>query len=299
MKIFITRVLPRHPAAVSLQWELEDVSESGTFQFRIQRSGSPGGPWTELALVNDVFTWTDPLNQEEANTLSLGRDIYYRIIVIPPSGVTNQVVSAATNLDGLTEFTISGPIEAIGYKIDSESQREPGPANTHQFQRPPTLAGRKRLLKRAMQRHQYIGLKKLSGTEFWLLKRRHFGVRCTVCYDKLTREVLRAKCPTCYGTSWVGGYFTGLIILGERQVSAAQTSMTPQSKDDVNLTQIHCMDFPRIDVDDILVEQQANRRWIVKQRDERTLKGVLVIQVVTVSEIGRRSVEYDVPLALV
>ena len=53
MKAFITHILPIPRAAplndrVQLQWDLEEVDESGSFGFLIQRSGAPNGPWTDL-----------------------------------------------------------------------------------------------------------------------------------------------------------------------------------------------------------------------------------------------------------
>lgn len=296
MKAFISRIVPQHPTAVALQWELEEVSESGSFSFEIDRSGSPEGPWTTITTIVDLYTYSDLLEDEEANTLSIARDIYYRIGAIPPSGQPNKVYSPVTNLDGLSAYTVDEPWPAVGYVVNSEGQREPAPY-TNAFQRP-TAAGRKRLIKRAIQRKQYIGLKKLYGTEFWLLKKRHFGTRCSACYRSHSRLVTKKACTVCYGTSWTGGYFNAIDLLGKRETAPVQSMVTPQSKDDILRTQILLMDFPRLDEGDLLVEKHANRRWLVSRRDEITRKGILVEQVVSVSEIGHKSIEYSIPVVL-
>ena len=295
MDAFISRIIPQHPSAVALQWVLENVTESGSFSFEIYRSGSPGGPWTLLDTVVDVYLYADTLGDEDANTLAISRDIYYRVGAIPPSGVGNRVFSPIVNLDGLTEYSVSGPSEGIGYVLDSPGQYEPQPA-TGQMQRP-TVAGRKRLLKRALQRKIYIGLKKLYGVEFWLLKRRHFGTRCPNCYSKTARLVI-SGCPVCYGTSWDGGYYTPIDLLGKRETAPIQTVTTPQQKAEILRTQIVTLDFPRIDSDDLLVEKHANRRWIVTQRAEKTLKGVIVAQILDVSELSHKDDAYTVPVTL-
>ena len=159
--------------------------------------------------------------------------------------------------------------------------------------------GRLRLLRRKILRDEYIRLRRLAGMEFWLLKRRHFGVRCTDCYDPATREVTRSRCLVCYGTSWTGGYFTPVAILGGSQhASQVQSDISPQTKDDVHTRRIELLDFPRVDEGDLLVEKAHNRRFLVRQRYYTSLKTVTVHQTVTASELERQAVEYAIPVTL-
>jgi hypothetical protein len=298
VRAVITRISPEFPSRVALQWDLEAVSETGIFQFVVERSGSPGGPWTVIETdLDDTYLYTDPLTDEEANVLSLGRDIYYRVKATPPSGAGNAVYSVTVNLDGQAESTTNDPIVGIGYTIDDGAQVEVSPA-TGQSRRP-TLAGRKRLLRRKIIRDETIALKKLNGIEFLLLKRRHFGTRCTAgCYDPASKEVTITNCATCYGTSWEDGYFTPVELLGRRLASQVQTNIGQQTKDDVDMTRIQVLDFPRIDEGDLLVEKLHNRRFLVKQRYFTTLKTVPVHQTLTVSELNRQAVEYNIPLSV-
>jgi len=41
----------------------------------------------------------------------------------------------------------------------------------------------------------------------YLLKRKHFGVRCTSCNDPLSNVATKDTCRICYGTGFVGGYY--------------------------------------------------------------------------------------------
>lgn len=297
MKAFITHILPQHPATVSIQWDLTEVTESGHFDFTIYRSGSSGGPWTTLATVHNLFTYTDTLAVENAQTLSLVRDIYYKISVDPPSHTI--VSSAAVNLDGLIASEIVASVPAIGPRIQSPGQQEPYPAMGEHFDRPfPDISKRKRLLKCAIQRHQYIGLLSLYGIWFWLLKRKHFGTRCALCYDPRSREVINSQCPSCYGTSWQGGYFTPILQLGKKIESPTQSQVTPQSKDDTHFTQIQLLDFPRLDEGDLLVEKYTNKRFLVRGRTSGTIKGIQVFQVLSVSELPQSAAEYAVSVSL-
>ncbi len=299
MKAFITKITPWHPRKIRIQWELDEVGESGTFTFDVERSGSPGGPWTvvESGLTN-VYTYDDMLVTEDADTLSLSRDIYYRIKVTPPSGASNSVYSLITNTDGQTETEQLDPIPAIGYRVNAPGQYEVSP-ETNKTQRPRrTERTRLFLLRRTILRHELILLKKLIGIEFYLLKRRHFGTRCAACYDPYTNEVIKGHCDTCFGTSWTGGYFDPILILGRRKVSQVQTQIGKQTKDDTNHPQIQVLDFPLVDEGDILVEKQHNKRFLVKQRYHTTLKTITVHQTLSVSELERQAKEYAIPVTL-
>jgi hypothetical protein len=302
MKAVIIKIFLGHPANVQLQWDLEQASESGSFLFDVDRSGSPDGPWTTLTSspLVDTYTYTDTLADEEANTLSLVRDIYYRIRAEPPSGPSNQVYSAIVNLDGLSEYEILPEEPGNPERPVPIDQYEPDP-QTFVHRRPHTTDARYRLVKRALARNMYLMLKKLNGIKFKLLKRRHFGTRCTVCYDPMSRMVFDSHCATCYGTSWVGGYYTPIEIYGQIVRGSGghiQTQLSPQAKDDLNFPQIRTLDFPRIDPGDVLVAMDRNRRFLVKQRYNSSIKTISVHQTLAVSELPRTAVEYDVDAQL-
>lgn len=304
MKAFITHILPIPRAAplndrVQLQWDLEEVDESGSFDFTVERSGAPTGPWTDVVNGSDIFISYDDLDTEAANIMSLGRDIYYRIRVVPPSGVTNTIYSPAVSLEGHAETEVCDPQPAIGYRVLDQAQFEPDP-QTNITKRPveSRLDKRLRLLRRKILRDQYIMLKKFNGITYLLLKRRHFGIRCPDCYNPSTREVLNSHCATCHGTGWQTGFFNPVELLGRRLASQVQTDISQQAKDDINMTRIQLQNFPRIDEGDIIVEKYRNKRFLVKQRYFTTLKTIPVHQTITVSELERQAKEYDVSLSL-
>lgn len=296
MRVVVTQITPIYPSKVGLQWTVEGKDAVGVFTFDVERSGSPGGPWTKVVTgLADTYLWDDPLTDENANILSLGRDIYYRIFLDPP-GSGSSIYSDIINLDGQVESTIVGPVPAIGYKKNTYSQYEKPP--TTKIAPRPTAEGRRRLLRRKILREEYILMKKLAGMEYYLLKRRHFGTRCTACYDRITREVTKSNCAVCYGTSWVDGYFTPVAILGRRAASQVRAEMSPQAKMEINPTQIQFMDFPRIDEEDVIVEKANNRRFLVKSRSFTSLKSIPVHQTISVSELERNAVEYSIPVSL-
>jgi hypothetical protein len=297
VKINVVKVMPWHPSFVRLQWEISEVNESGTFEFSIERSGSPGGPWTEIVTGLTAITYDDDLSTEEANTLSLARDIYYRVKVTPPSGAPNAVYSPIINLDGLVEHEILDAEPGNPARPVPMNQSEPDPRRRITAF-PRTEAGRLRLYKRKILRDRYIMLSQLNGIKFFLLKKRHFGTRCVVCYDPNTRSISNSNCPDCYGTSWVGGYYDPVEVLGRRVASEIKSNLSPQAEDDLNFTEIELLDFPRVDHGDILIERAHNRRWLVRKRKVVTLKTIVVHQNAIVSELPRTAVEYKIAVAL-
>lgn len=261
LSVEITRLLPLFPRGVFLQWDLINPTEVGSYSFSVYRSGSPEGPWeTLLAGGVDVYNYNDVLpstSTQDAgaiNQLSLVRGIYYRVVVVPPSGTDNQV-------------EVSSIVE-------------------------PRLDGPQRLLKRKILRDESLMLKKLNGVEIAVIKRMHWGPRCTKCWDKTTKTVTRANCTTCFGTGFSPGYFTPVITLGRRGTLPAAKQIAPQGVAEYRPTQVTILDAPRVEPDDILVFLKDNRRFLVKSVIQTELKTVGVHQKFEVSELARSSIEY-------
>lgn len=231
--------------------------------FDVYRAGSPEGPWTQLgASTPDQFNYLDTLpttetsDTREVNQLSLARGIFYRVVVTPPSGCENQA------------------------EVVSEVE--------------PRLDGKQRLLKRKMLRDAGMMLKKLNGVEVAVVKRMHWGPRCTKCYDKFTKEVVRASCTTCYGTGFSPGYFSPIITLGRRGTLPIGKQVSPQGISEYRPTQVTILDVPKIEPDDILVFLKDNKRFVVKAVIQTELRTVGVHQKVEVSELARSSIEYRI-----
>lgn len=300
MKAFITKITPWFPRKVRIQWDLEEATESGVFNFTVERSGSPSGDWVTVASLPDAYMYDDMLTTDEVNILSLSRDLYYRVKVTPPSGDINAFYSPIVNLDGQAQTNSLGPRPGMGFVVLDTAQYEVEPlkGQSQRAIRKQNPLVRLRLLRRKILRDEYIRLRQLVGVEFLLLKRRHFGARCTKCYDPITREVTLSRCLMCYGTSFSGGYFAPVLILGAPQTSQVQTEISPQTKDDIRMQRIQFLDFPKIDEGDVLVQKAHNRRFLVKQRYYTSLKMVPVHQTITASELERQAIEYEVPVTL-
>lgn len=267
MRVEITKTVPifRHPLdhGTFLQWVVHEPP-SAEISFKLERSGSPNGPWDELILKLDSYHFFDKMRKvvlpspgdivDDLNYLSLARTIYYRVI--------------ASTANGETAYDISD----IGA----------------------SLPFREQLLKRKMQRDLAIGFK-FNGVDVAVLKRKHWGLRCPACYDRITRKTTNSKCAICFHTGFVNGYFTPVRIKMRFLAPNNNTSLSPQGKVDTTQVRAICGQEPAVDVDDIIVEMGLNKRYIVTAQSETQLRRETVHQSIILSELARDSVEYRIP----
>jgi hypothetical protein len=272
MEVQITRTTPvyRSPekTGIFVQWTVSSPPAAGIDKFKLERSGSPEGPF-ELVIDNiGDFHFFDDLRaapvpadedtRENLNFLSLSRAVYYRLTV--------------TDADG----------------NEDTQTRVVGPDN---------LSRKIMLLRRKAQRDLGVSFK-FNSIDLAILKRRHWGLRCRDCFDVLTKKVTKSKCNTCYGTGFEDGYFTPVRVRGRIGVQNVVTNITPQGKSDVNQKRLTLLDYPELEVDDIVVDVRQNKRYIVKHRHATELQTVAVHQQLTVSELARDSVEHRIPVNL-
>lgn len=273
MDVQITRTTPIYRSAadtgIFLQWVVNNPPVTGISHFSIERSGSPEGPFEPVIEHLDSYHFFDnlrdqpavtdeTLERENLNFLSLSRGIYYKVTAYPVSG---------------------DPVFGV---------RDTGA----------TLSSKKiTLLRRKMQRDITVGFK-FNGIDFAVLKRRHWGIRCDECFDKLTKKTTRSKCESCYGTGFEGGYFAPVRIRGRIGVDSVQTDDAPQGKAEVNQARLTMLTIPKLEHADIIVDLGSNRRFFVQHQHATELQTVAVHQVLTISELSRDSIEYRIPANL-
>jgi len=265
-EVHITRTTALFPSAVFVQWNVES-EESGAFFVDVARSESPDGPWEYIStglreaynFVDDQFNLppADPRNagREGLNLFSLARAVYYQITVTPPSGSANAFHSHAE------------PVE-------------------------PGLDRRTRLFKRKILHDQAVGYRRLNGIPLIVLKRRRWGDRCPKCYDPVTRESTLEHCLTCFGTTFVGGYWTPTPIRGRREAATVETNITAHGDSDVKFNDFNILDYPLVEYKDIIVDVVRNERYQVQRVHPTELKSVTVHQKLTTSLLGHNSIEY-------
>jgi hypothetical protein len=267
--IRITQLTPVYPTKVFLQWDLDNPTESGSYTFAIQRSGSSEGPWETLrAGAPNIFNYVDDLtnqpqygDDEKVHLYSLQKQIYYRVTVVPPSGCVNQATSDP-------------------HCIRPELVE-------------PWLAG----LRRRLRYDEDILFRKFNGVPLVILKRRRWGDRCTECYDAVTQSILKEHCTECYGTGFKLGYWSPVTTWGRiYPPHNIDPQTTPRDKRESSQQLITLLDIPLLEDNDLIIERDANQRFCIRRQTQTELKRRSVHQQVTGSLIERGAVEYEIPV---
>lgn len=267
--LIITKVTPLYPRRIFIQWDLINPTENGTYTFHVERCGSTEGPWEalELGLQNGfsyIDDFTKPVLEDNgvAHPFSLQRQFYYRITAIPPSGCVNSAVSEPHCIEPEIPLIQQG-------------------------------------LRRKLRYEETRLWKAYSGVRLALLKRRQWGTRCPDCYDDTTRASTLDHCATCYGTTFVGGYWTPVIVYGRIHPPLnVQAQTTQRDKNESSQHLITVLDVPLLQDDDLIVEIDTNQRHIVRRKTQTELKRHPVHQQLTTSLIERGAIEYDIPVDL-
>jgi len=294
MDVRIVHLLHQYPKWVLLQWTVEASTPSST-TFSVERSGSPNGPWTSLVTGLDniyhVDTFEDaPGDTSEASLWSLSREIWYRVKATNDDG--QEAYSPPTDTRG-NESTAYTSVQAIGL-TPLDNTYSPLPATT--FSKGSGIDKRLQLVQDSVVRRSMVALRHFSGVHLAVLKRKHYGSRCTRCFDVATKHILVSNCVSCFGTGWVGGYYTAFGTLGRVIESAVNTSLESTGVTELTRAKIDTINFPRLEVEDILVELASNRRWEVNLVDVTNLRRRRVLQSCTCTELAPTSIKYKVPV---
>lgn len=301
MHVHIHHVLPLYRDTVRLQWSIIDPDNAllAGSSFRVERGGTgaeAGDGWDVRASgLTDVY-YADVLadsadDKTEINQLGHAREIWYRVVLVLADGT--EIASDPVDNYGQTPATYDLK-PGIGVTVQGAQTQ---PARPHAFQPSPKFRQRLILVQRKVQRDAMTALEFFSGVHVALLKRRHFGERCPVCYNPATKSSLFSGCETCYGTSFVGGYHTPISSLMRIIENPQQSAKVPDGETTLVRAMIETIDWPRLEQDDVIVELENNQRWIVQQEARvRTLRRTMVTQHWSCSLLGRNHSAYRVPV---
>lgn len=124
------------------------------------------------------------------------------------------------------------------------------------------------LIARDICRKEQLVAHKFAGREGWLLKRIVWGERCPQCSDYDTEEVSNSKCPVCYGTGKVGGYWPAFPVWpyelegGPQQRHKKQDDQVGMRDDQI--WQARMLAYPHISTYDIFVEKGSGNRYVIR-----------------------------------
>jgi hypothetical protein len=263
MRVEITRTTPiyNNPATtgVFVQWKVEQPPANTAIVFAIERAGSPEGPFEAIASNINTFHYFDG-----------GRHI-----PVPTDGTRENLNFLSLQRNIYYRITATAGTETV-QSVEPVGDQLP----RRQF-----------LLRRKMHRDIRVGFK-FSSVPLIVLKRRHWGLRCRECFDLLTKKVTKSRCETCYSTGFEGGFFDPVKIEGRLSVYAVQEQMTQQDIVENEQKQLTVLDYPLLEIEDVVAELRMNKRYVVKHVSRTELRTVPVHQRAVLSELSRDAIEY-------
>jgi len=159
------------------------------------------------------------------------------------------------------------------------------------------------LIARDIMRKERLLMTKFTGWNGFLLKRKIWGEQCPVCTDWDTQEVGDGKCPTCFGTGKVGGYWPGY------ETWAYEIPATPKNREktwvddrtyiheDQVLPQMRMSAYPHLGSYDVFVDGDSGRRYVLRKVSVAAeMRGIPLINNVEFKLAPFTDIIYDVPL---
>lgn len=250
-------IFPMYPRTILVQWELENNLVPGDVKFDVFKAYSPGGEFVKITdlPVINSFYFKD---QEEI-PLSKLYEVYYKV-----------------------RFT-----DALGKTIDSEPKGILGRQTVRPFG--PALIAKE------ITRRNTVLLNKFTGVPCTLLKLKHFGQRCSECFNYVTNEITHSDCKECFGTGFLQGYHIPISIKVQFDL-AARTQRETDQLGVVEDTQTQCwtLNAPFVKKADVIVDNVTNDRWFIHEVQLTGLQNTPVRQIMRVKKIERHDPIYSV-----
>lgn len=148
-----------------------------------------------------------------------------------------------------------------------------------------------------IRRHLQKYYTEFSGRRCWLLPIRTFGVRCTACWDRTLQAKSKSRCPTCFDTTYFGGFLHPIEVFVDIDPSANADQTTQVGQLQPNTTTARMGHYPSVKPGDVLVEGE-NHRWRVISVTFTEHLRAPIMQQLHLFEIPPRDIEMAVPLDL-
>ena len=118
----------------------------------------------------------------------------------------------------------------------------------------------------AIARNKKLLLERFIGVKCYVFVRKTFGPKCPVCYDPVRQKSLSSSCPTCYGTTFTGGYFAPILIYIQlHPLVKSDTKTELQHTENLRIDGIWTGNYPILSPGDLIVEaKEQDHRYIIE-----------------------------------
>jgi len=152
-----------------------------------------------------------------------------------------------------------------------------------------SLSKREWLLARAIIRRTLLTPRQRYEFGGWLLKRKIHDEFCTECVDPITDGILNSDCEACKGTGRIDGYWAAREqVLYDMGPEGEDTKRSQRGTVNDQITVGHMIGVPPIMRNDVWVEEQGDRRYVVNAVKATAEMG----RVPLIARVELRLVEY-------
>lgn len=305
MKTRIVHVRRAMRNMVYIQWVVDDYeppTNTGARVFQIQKASNhkaPESEWTTVVtnyLDSSYIDVVEYLPNDMDSVISSDKPVVYRVgfrddITSPwkysdPVDLNNNTTNAVVFVSG------------VGFIGVEDQQKDANPSSGKYYPNPDD-GSQMLAIRNRKTRNIYMGLVYGHGRDVAILKKKTHGKRCNVCYSIGAGATLNSNCKNCYGTGWTGGYDSPILSLAKVRDQPPQDSLEPNGRNRMNVSQIGMLAFPKLNIGDVIVELNRDKRWeVASPPDEKVFRGVIYAQESQCFEMSRTAIIYSLQLSV-
>lgn len=153
---------------------------------------------------------------------------------------------------------------------------------------------------REILRRKRLYLDKTPCDPAWLMRRRIYGQRCTVCCDEIIDSPVSSDCTTCYGTGITGGFYPLVEMKGDWFYGSTPRNTNKTLKDTPGPTQVQkskiaTFGVPDAKSEDIWIDRGTGYRYLIEQVVPEAYAGSIIGQQLEVSRLPTQHPAYNFP----
>lgn len=142
-------------------------------------------------------------------------------------------------------------------------------------------------------RRESILLDKFTGAESIVFNRKRSGVRCPSCWDHTHKKVMHDHCEVCYGTSFKGGYETGVNTKLQYLSIDPQSQMSYIGREEPITLSAWTINIPLLHPHSIVLRKGDRKAFRIEGSQGNTeLLTNVQKQTVVLKELSKDSIEY-------
>lgn len=136
-----------------------------------------------------------------------------------------------------------------------------------------------------------------TGVRCWLLPRRTFGQRCPQCFDPILGKRTQDFCPTCYNTTFSGGFHYPIEFWAQIDEPEEAEQVTIDDHRQVQYFVMRTNPSPYIKPLDVVIDHLNRRHRVISAGGTNKL-GSPVRQEIRMVEVQKGSIEDRFPLKI-